>query len=616
MRRRLILFSLAIASVAVFLFALPLTFIDRDRQRDESGNELLRLAATAALRAESGGRSADLAGVPFRPPGRTDVALGLYGRDGRQVKGDGPPVLDTNGRTPPDQVLEFQDGGERVVIVPILEGDRVLGAVRAAERVDVLAARLRRTLIGLVGLGVGILVLAAALAASQARRFTRPLDRLRTDAGRIGDGDFTIVPATSGVAEIDAIGTALSSAGQRIGELVSRSQAFAADASHQLRTPLTGLRIVLEGELAHPRNDPRDALQEALVQVDRLDRTVESLLALAREEGTDRPLVSLDGVVRRAEGRWRPFFSRQQRLLVARIGPCPTPARAREIALLHVLDVLLDNALQHGAGTVTLELRCDMTGARIVVSDQGPGVADPGAVFQRRQPGATGTGIGLALARRLAEAEGAMLRLLPTRIGAAFELRLPLTSPAPGGGRSGGTGGEGVDPAPGGGEERVGVGAEGAPLHRHGLLGEERAVVEHPVAVEVVVGGHLEERAVFQHDPQVAGRDADGGLADAAHVGATDEGDGGGLPGTGGDAAREQHDGHGGGEGDAVGGQGPHPPAVDAQRAPVHAPHAATVAGVGLAEHGPVAQQGGERRELRVGPPARVPPQVEHPPAR
>ena len=140
----------------------------------------------------------------------------------------------------------------------------------------------------MTGLAVFVAMVAAAAGLLLSRHLTRPLRRLRDAAVRLGEGDFTVSAPPSGVAELDAAATALTATARRLGDLVERERAFTADASHQLRTPLTSLRLALENELAQPRSDPTQALRDALVDVDRLEATLTDLLALARDTVADR----------------------------------------------------------------------------------------------------------------------------------------------------------------------------------------------------------------------------------------------------------------------------------------------------------------------------------------
>jgi signal transduction histidine kinase len=253
------------------------------------------------------------------------------------------------------------------------------------------------------------------------RRLTKPLDRLRGAAIALGEGDFTVTPAFTGLAELDDVGEALHHTARRIGGLIERERTFSADASHQLRTPIAGLRVALEAELTVPRPDRETVLRECLGVTERLQETVDDLLRLARNVPLDRGPLDVSGALKELVQRWRGPLESQGRRIEAVDDPALPEVRASAAAIRHVLDVLVENALTHGRGTVTVASQGLPHGVVITVSDQGRGIADSTVLFRRRAPGAGG--IGLALGRTLAAAEGGQLRLRSAR-PAVFELTL------------------------------------------------------------------------------------------------------------------------------------------------------------------------------------------------
>jgi signal transduction histidine kinase len=220
--------------------------------------------------------------------------------------------------------------------------------------------------------------------------------------------------------EIDDVAAALEHAATRIGESVEQERAFSAEVSHQLRTPITGLRLLIETELLAPRSDPTVALRDAAVVVGRLETTVEELLSLARNRPTDRDVVDLDALLRDLDERWRPVFGNARRSLQIPTRPddvCDVTVVASKSALGHIMDVLVDNALRHGVGEVTISRERIDGGVALRVADHGAlSDTDTEAVFSRHAPNARHGqgapprhGIGLAMARRLAHAEGGEL---------------------------------------------------------------------------------------------------------------------------------------------------------------------------------------------------------------
>ncbi|MGI9080521.1 MAG: ATP-binding protein [Acidimicrobiales bacterium] len=417
---------MAVAALAETLFGLPLATALRHRESYRDRRELTELVALAADRAV-GGRL--VVRSLARPP-EPNQQLGLYDLTGQRVDGLGPQRVETTAAGALDnQVVETKSRGLRVVTVPLVDQGRVTGIVRGAEPLSAGASRVHQAWWRMAALGVGSLLLSAAAGFALARRLTRPLDGLGWEASRIGEGDFTITTRRTGIPEIDRVGENVSRTAERVSSLLAREQAFTADASHQLRSPLSGLRLTLEAELAHPRPDSREAITQALADVERLETTIDSLLALARDTAVERAPVDLAVLLDDLAGRWRPSFDGSGRRLVFDAGVDSGFPTVSGAALSHVLDVLVDNARRHGAGDVVVRTRTNGAAVSVAVSDEGPGVEDPVGVFERRGPGAGGTGIGLALARRLTEAEGGRLRVRSGGGGATFEVTLPVETP-------------------------------------------------------------------------------------------------------------------------------------------------------------------------------------------
>ena len=276
-----------------------------------------------------------------------------------------------------------------------------------------------------------------ALARAQAARvqpalnaLVRPLEALRAVAQRIGDGDFTQETPVTGLSELDQLGDSLRSSANRIARLLTRERAFSSDASHQLRTPLAALRTTLETELYAPRPDPRLAIEEGLRAVDRLERTVVTLLDLARDEPPDRAELDLGERLLAASKRWQPDAAQRGRAIEVHTAGEPGAGRTRITAHAsasacdHILDVLIENALVHGSGTVMLRAvpRHGVIGVEVIDEGSVARDAEP-RLFRRRESWAGSTGIGLHLARALAEGEGGRLRLADTA-PTTFELLL------------------------------------------------------------------------------------------------------------------------------------------------------------------------------------------------
>jgi len=254
---------------------------------------------------------------------------------------------------------------------------------------------------------------AAALAAVQARQLARPLERLARSAGRVGDGDFTAPSQLSGIDEIDDIARSLRLSANRVDRMLDSERSFTADATHQLRTGLTGIAIRLE--LLERHSDPEVVADASAVleQTHELNATLDELLAVARRGSTgERSQIDLVEIVDDHIEDWRTRFERERRQIRVTTGPT-TSIHATRGLVGQIFNVLVQNTLRHGAGTVTITVE----GTSITVEDDGAGVRDDqvAGLFERPRDHHEPHGRGLALARRLAESDGGRLELTRRR---------------------------------------------------------------------------------------------------------------------------------------------------------------------------------------------------------
>ena len=422
MRPRILAAIVGVALLAIATLAIPLWVRVGDDARAQSVAQLERAAGAATSRIPARFRPGVAVALPDLASGGD---LATYDTSGIRRGGEGPVHADLATRRALDgHTNSVENASALIVGVPVVRGLRVVAAIREAEPLDVTQAQVRHRRINIALYAGAALIIAALIGLWLSAVLARPLRRLRVAATRLGHGDFTVRAARSGIAEPDAVAQALDDTADRLAELVERERTFSAHASHQLRTPLTALRLVVEAELEDPRPDSNTALREVLGQADRLEQTINDLLKLAR--GTaERGPTDLYSIVTAAENRWHSLFEAAGRQLRIRAGDDRGPeAHVSAAALSQIVDVLVDNALTHGSGTVQLALRAGSGGGAVItVEDEGPGViGDPNRIFFSAARG--GHGLGLPLAAALANAEGARLRLACPGPSPVFELTL------------------------------------------------------------------------------------------------------------------------------------------------------------------------------------------------
>ena len=402
MRRRLTLAIVGIATAAVVLFAVPLALVLRSSYQDEE-LALLQRDTIAATRTIDFGSASD----PIELPESGDT-IAVFDTGGRLVAGSGESSRgDLVQRVQADgRAAQSVERGQLTVAVPLLDGERIDGVVLATRSDEAVVSRTRAAWLRIAALAAAVLAAAALAAFVVGRRLAQPLERLATSARRLGDGDFAVRSQPSGVDEVDAVGSALNVTAQRLDDLIGRERAFSADASHQLRTPLSALRIELEAMELGGADAPE--LSAALEQVDRLQTTIDTLLNAARDSGAGTAQTDLRALLDQAAPRWRKGLGgRRLRVVVQARDPT---AGASSAVVSEVLDVLVGNSNRHGEGAITITVRDGGKGVAVDVSDEGDGLSgDPERLFERRSASAGDHGIGLALARSLAHAEGGQL---------------------------------------------------------------------------------------------------------------------------------------------------------------------------------------------------------------
>ncbi len=401
MRRRILVAIFAVAALAIILFAVPLAIVV-ERLVDEDA--MLRVERTAILAArvvpEDFSTNHDTVELPADV---ADIRLALYDPDGVLVAGVGPITADgaTRGALT-NKVTDTETDSVRVVAVPVAVDEQIIGVIRAEQSTVASDARIQRIVLLLGAVAVGVVAIGAAIGYVIAGRLARPVRALRDAAVQLGDGDFSLEVPRSTIPEIDQAAVAMTATAARLDDLVTRERSFSADVSHQLRTPLAGLRAAIETELEFPRTDRTVVLRESLDDIDRLEQTITELLQFARTTQPDGVITSPSQLLDELDTAWHGRFAALGRPLTIRGAHGTPPLRGNPMMLRHALDVLLDNALHHGAGEVGVAVSIASDTVTVTVSDEGPGFSLDASAAQAAT--SSGHGLGLPLARRLVEA--------------------------------------------------------------------------------------------------------------------------------------------------------------------------------------------------------------------
>jgi signal transduction histidine kinase len=323
-------------------------------------------------------------------------------------------------------------GGDLVyVAVPVLSGAEVLGAVRITFPKSVVDKSVRDQLQGLL-LAAGVsIAMAIVVALVFARTVSKPLDKLRVTTDALASGDLTATAPEEGPGETRQLARSFNAMAKRLGGLIDRQRAFAGDASHQLRTPLTALRLRLEqaGELVTSSPDlAKIHIDEALNETDRLTHLTEQLLHLARAEGAvlEKEMINVCEIVRDRAQEWQ-YLADEHDVKIIVQAPDSLMMYTNQLAVREIIDNYVDNALEVAPpkSQITLTVRALVDAVEIVVSDSGRGMSPQqrerafdrfwrADVDSNRR---TGSGLGLAIVAQLAQASGLRVELRESPTG-------------------------------------------------------------------------------------------------------------------------------------------------------------------------------------------------------
>ncbi|MCU1416901.1 MAG: Signal transduction histidine-protein kinase ArlS [Schumannella sp.] len=325
------------------------------------------------------------------------------------------------------------------VAVPVFSGDEIFGAVRLTYPNSVVDDAVNAKLINIGLVGLTTILLAALIGVVFSRSVTRPVRLLRAANDRFAQGERGVhADESSGPPELRSLSRSFNGMAGRIDVLLEQQRAFAADASHQLRTPLTALRLRLERARELAPTDPDgaiDRLEAADAELDRLETLIEGLLVLSRAEGGGVPAVDVDlaAVAAARVEQWNALAA-ETGSAVTYEGPEHASVLAVPSAVEQIVDNLVDNALGIGSTEVTVRVEPGTDRVVLHVLDRGPGMsADERArAFERFWRGRgeqdrRGSGLGLAIVAQLAGASGATAELA-ARDGGGLDATVRFTA--------------------------------------------------------------------------------------------------------------------------------------------------------------------------------------------
>ncbi|MFZ9393567.1 MAG: ATP-binding protein [Ilumatobacteraceae bacterium] len=461
MRLRLFAGFLGVALLILTVFSAPMASFVSRAERDRLVTELERDAFILAGHAKETLATSEGAVLPSLEPyvdaydAVSDARVVVTNSAGRAISSNDPAVVvgesfanrpeiaDALGGQPATGERESRTLGETLVFVavPVLSGDDVLGAVRLSHPKSHVDDQVRRRVLGIVGAGAISLLAAAAVAVLIATSISRPVGRLRRATETLGRGDFDArADDSSGPREIRDLARSFNAMSGRLGLMVEHQRQFAGSVSHQLRTPLTALRLRLEqAEESVGRDNPAaaTAIEASRAEADRLQDMVEQLLALARLEGAAARTVEVDAVrvVRDRLELWGPL-AEERGVTVSLRSEGSARCAVVEGGLEQIIDNYMDNAISVSPAGSVIDVSVTVSGERVVIDvvDAGPGLTDEQRelAFDRfwRGPGTTGesgSGLGLAIVRQLAVASGGEAELLGSP-GGGIRARLRLAA--------------------------------------------------------------------------------------------------------------------------------------------------------------------------------------------
>lgn len=407
MRRSLILLAVAISLMIALAFVVPLAFLVSDLASDRALSEGERRAQDIArvIATLAPARGIEVASIAVTTPDVSGFATSLILPDGSIV---GAPLLPGETTTVAQAGTAFRtaaDAGE-IVYTPVIREDGSTVVVRVLVPEAAIREGVDRSWAVLAAVAVVLVVLGGLAAELLGRSIIRPVEALADSAARLGEGDLSVRLEPAGPHEIRDAGIEFNRLADRITRLLQHERETAADLSHRLRTPITALRLDLEGL------DDTKGTQRVWDDLDILERTVDFLIRQAARTDQHDETSDLAAVLRERVEFWSPLAQEQERAIFVDV-----PAGSATVALAPhdteaLIDILFDNVFAHAPEPCPLSVTLTVltTSARLVFEDGGPGF--PSAeVLGRGTSGSASTGLGLHIVRSTIERVGGSLQV-------------------------------------------------------------------------------------------------------------------------------------------------------------------------------------------------------------
>lgn len=445
MRTSLARIATAVTAMVALSFVVPLGLLNgrtaHDRAMTAAERQAASLVPVLSVTRDPAALNDAVGSVPAGTAGR----LALHLPTGEVLGSPHAPAGDLAAARRHGRTATVEAAGGKVLLRPVLLEAGTHAVIEVHVPQEELSRGVARSWLILALVALALVLVSVAMADRLATRVVRAAERLVRAVTRVAAGDLAARVDPQGPPELRAAGEAFNHMADRLARLLAAEREAGADLSHRLRTPLTALRVDLDGLAANPGDPAR--LAQSRSALDRLERAVDEIIAAARRPagtvagaGTAAGAAGCDAaeVVRRRMAFWSALAEDQDRGwdLVGADAPAPVPVPEAELAA--AVDALMGNVFRHTphgtAFRLTVHRGRHSTG--LLFGDAGPGIPDGDAALRRGASGAGSTGLGLDIARRLAESTGGSLRIGASPLGGAqIEVWL-RTAPKPASRRS------------------------------------------------------------------------------------------------------------------------------------------------------------------------------------